>query len=118
MMKTLKKGLDKILKFGITPKAYKWINYVFFAYVIVWLLYIAGFIFNWQAQKRANLPDLIALGTLMVSPAALAFFVAFLKAKTDKDHNGIPDLIEEKTISNKINISPGRGKERGANERN
>lgn len=97
-MNTLKKAIRKLLSFGLTSKGYRWINYVLWAYVAVWILYIAGWIYNWATQQKANLPDLIALGTLMVSPAALAFFVATIKAKTDKDHNGVPDLVEEKQV--------------------
>lgn len=46
------------------------------------------------------MPALISLGSLMVSPAAIAALVTFVKVKSDANNNGIPDLLEEKNATN------------------
>lgn len=95
-MKKLLTLLQKKLSIGRTPRGYRWINYVMWAYAAVWMLYIAGWLFNFWRLRQADLPALISLGQLMVSPAAAAAFIVFLRSKTDADHDGVPDSAEDK----------------------
>lgn len=66
------------------------------AYAVLWLLYIAGWLWNFWWLRQADLAALISLGQLMVSPAAAAAFITILRSKTDADHDGIPDSAEDK----------------------
>ena len=97
----IKTSLNKVLEIGKTPKNYRWINVILWAYAYLFIMYNAGWIWNWMTTGIAALGDLIALGTLMFSPAAIAAFTMFLKVKTDSNGNKIPDFLEDKNEGNR-----------------
>lgn len=99
-MKDIIKRCTRYLNIGYSVKGYKWVNTLMWAYMIVWLFYMCGWCFNFYVKGVADLPALISLGSLMVSPAAIAALVTFIKVKSDANNNGIPDLIEEKNATN------------------
>lgn len=99
-MKTWISKLSRLINIGYSVKGYKWVNTLMWAYMIVWLFYMYGWCFNFYVKGVADLPALISLGSLMVSPAAIAALVTFVKVKSDANNNGIPDLLEEKNATN------------------
>lgn len=65
------------------------------AFGILFLLFIGGWAWNLSVTGKADLDALIKFTTTMISPAALAFFTAICKGASDKNNNGVPDLLEE-----------------------
>lgn len=101
LLTTIRQAISKTFEIGKTPKNYRWVNAILWAYVYLFIIYNAGWIWNWMVSGVAALGDLIALGTLMFSPAAIAALITFIKIKTDKNGNKIPDFLEDKNEGNR-----------------
>ena len=114
LRQTVKKAID----IGKTPKNYRWVNIILWAYVYLFLVYNVAWLWMWFALGKVVLSDLIALGTLMCSPAAMAALLMFLKIKTDKDGNKIPDFLEGKNESNRCERVEGEPQSRGGTRPN
>lgn len=101
IMDTLRQAIKRTIDIGKTPKNYRWVNIILWAYAYLFMIYNVAWLWMWFALGKVVLSDLIALGTLMCSPAAMAALLMFLKVKTDNNGNKIPDFLEEKNESNR-----------------
>lgn len=114
LLDNIRSGFNKLINIGKTPRNYRWVNVLLWAYVYLFIVYNVGWLWNWYFSGSAALNDLIKLGTLMISPAAMATVVTFLKINTDKDHNKIPDFLEGNNESNRRERVEGESKPRGS----
>ena len=88
ILNTLRQAIKHTIDIGKTPKNYRWVNVILLAYVYLFVIYNVAWLWMWFALGKVVLSDLIALGTLMCSPAAMAALLMFLKIKTvDKGMN-------------------------------
>ena len=113
MLNTIRQAIKRTIDIGKTPKNYRWVNVVLWAYVYLFMVYNVAWLWMWFALGKVVLSDLIALGTLMCSPAAMAALLMFLKIKTDNDGNKIPDFLGGKNESNRRDWVKGEYKHRG-----
>ena len=118
IMDTLRLAIKRTIDIGKTPKNYRWINIILWAYVYLFVIYNVAWLWMWFVLGKVVLSDLIALGTLMCSPAAMAALLMFLKIKTDNDGNKIPDFLEGKNESNRREWVEGESKPRGGSRPN
>ncbi len=109
----LKRAIKRTIDIGKTPKNYRWVNIILWAYAYLFMIYNVAWLWMWFALGKVVLSDLIALGTLMCSPAAMAALLMFLKIKTDKDGDKIPDFLEENNESNRREQLEGEPKPSG-----
>ena len=110
LLTTIRNTISKTFEIGKTPKNYRWVNAILWAYVYLFAIYNIGWMWNWYVTGVVVLSDLISLGTLMFSPAAMAALMVFLKIKTDRDGNKIPDFLEDKNESNRRERVEGKPK--------
>ena len=118
ILNTLKRTIKRAIDIGRTPKNYRWVNLILWAYVYLFIVYNVAWLWMWFALGKVVLSDLIALGTLMCSPAAMAALLMFLKIKTDKDGNKIPDFLEGKNESNRCERVEGESQSGGSTRPN
>ena len=64
-------------------------------FVFLSLLFIAGWLFNWRVEGKADLPIMISFITLYLGPCALAFISTMAKKTVDKDGDGVSDDDEK-----------------------
>ena len=64
-------------------------------YLFIILLFVAGWLFNWHVDNKADLQTLIAFFRELTNPAALAVFGFIAKGFVDNNKNGVPDSMEE-----------------------
>ena len=65
-------------------------------YLFIILLFVCGWLFNWQAEGKADLQTLIAFFRELTTPATLAVFGFIAKGFVDVNKNGVPDNLEDK----------------------
>lgn len=118
LLNTIRRTIAKTFEIGRTPKNYRWVNAILWAYVYLFLIYNAAWLWQWLVLGKVVLADIIALGTLMCSPAAVAALMAVIKIKTDKNRNNIPDFLEEQNESNRRERVEGESKSRGSSGSN
>ena len=69
------------------------------AVIFIVILYLIGWIYKALVLGKIELAELIALLSAIVAPQSISALVFFSKAFIDKNHNGIPDELEDKEES-------------------
>lgn len=66
-----------------------------FVYALLVILFLAGWVYNWRAENKADLKIMIELIQVLTGPAAIAAFSFLGKGFIDKNKNGVPDELED-----------------------
>ena len=74
------------------------LSYLSYALLLLFccLLYVSGWIFEWVADGRPNLPEMRMFLSSITGIAAVAAVTFVAKSVIDMNGNGIPDDFEEK----------------------
>lgn len=91
-LNVFKKVVDKPLKGGSLLLLYAMV----LAILVFVLLYLGSWVYLFFFLGKATLGDLLALGTLLVSPSAISAITFYSVAIIDRDGDGESDLAEEK----------------------
>ncbi len=98
MLTKIKDGLAKLLQ-AVPDKITSGNMRVYYGaiigFVFLYLLFVAGWLWNFRIDGRADLAILISFAGVYFGSYALAFITTISRKIVDKDGNGISDADEE-----------------------
>jgi len=95
ILQHVQKALRKVDRMSVRGLPRALILLLLFLVLLIFFLYVAGWVYLWRAQGKVDLPALKELLATMTGMQFLAGFGMLIKCLYDKDKDGIPDPFEE-----------------------
>lgn len=95
ILQHVQKALRKVDRMSVRGLPRALILLLLFLVLLIFFLYVAGWVYLWRVQGKVDLP---ALKELLVTMTGMPFLVGFgmlIKCLYDRDKDGVPDPFEE-----------------------
>lgn len=106
ILQRVQKALRKVDHMSVRGLPRALILILIFLVLLLCGLYVAGWVYQWADQGRIDLPALKALIETITGAQFLVGFGMLIKCLFDKNHNQIPDPLEEDKNNVKGNPVP------------